>query len=58
MVSIYPCPVELFITIFMHLKLELLTQFPASNDKKIPINENQTYPKLIGLENLKSLYIN
>ena len=25
---------ELFVSIFHHLKLELLTQFPASNDEK------------------------
>ena len=28
------CPAELFAFIFRHLKLELLTQFPASNDEK------------------------
>ena len=28
--SLHPCPVG----IFRHLKLELLTQFPASNDEK------------------------
>ena len=29
-----PCPAELFQIIFRHLKLELLTQYPASNDEK------------------------
>ena len=29
-----PYPVELFNNIFRHLKLELLTQFPAPNDEK------------------------
>ena len=28
------CPAELFVCVFIHLKLELLTQFPASNDEK------------------------
>ena len=28
-----PCAAELFVSIFRHLKLELLTQFPASNDE-------------------------
>ena len=32
--TINPCPVELYVSIFRHLKLELLTQFPASNDEK------------------------
>ena len=32
-----PYAVELLKTIFRHLKLELLTQFPASNDEKIII---------------------
>ena len=29
-----PFPAELFQIIFRHLKLELLPQFPASNDEK------------------------
>ena len=29
------CAAELFNSIFRHLKLELLTQFPASNDEKL-----------------------
>ena len=29
-----PGAAELFVSIFHHLELELLTQFPASNDKK------------------------
>ena len=29
-----PCAAELLVTIFRHLKLELLTQFPASNEEK------------------------
>ena len=28
------CVVELFVSIFRHLKLELLTQFPTSNDEQ------------------------
>ena len=28
------CPAEMSVSIFRHLKLELLTQFPASNDEK------------------------
>ena len=39
--NINPCPTELFqlyfsyfFCIFRHLKLELLTQFPASNNEK------------------------
>ena len=28
------CAAEFFVSIFPHLKLELLTQFPASNDEK------------------------
>ena len=31
---IIPCVAELFVSIFRHLKLELLTQFPALNDEK------------------------
>ena len=30
-----PRPAESFTSIFRHLKLELLTQYPASNDEKI-----------------------
>ena len=29
-----PYAAELFVSIFRHLKLELLTQFPASSDEK------------------------
>ena len=29
-----PCAAELFVSIFRHLKLELLTQIPALNDEK------------------------
>ena len=32
--TVIPSAVELFVSIFRHLKLELLTQFPASNDEK------------------------
>ena len=32
--AINPCFAELFVAIFHHLKLELLTQFPASNNEK------------------------
>ena len=32
--DVNPCPAELFVYIFRHLKLELLTQTPASNDEK------------------------
>ena len=32
---INPFVAELFVSIFRHLKLELLTQFPDSNDEKI-----------------------
>ena len=31
---INPCTAELFVSIFRHFKLELLTQFSASNDEK------------------------
>ena len=31
---INPCAAEVFVTLFRHLKLELLTQFPALNDEK------------------------
>ena len=31
---LHHCPAELLVFIFHHLKLELLTQFPASNDEK------------------------
>ena len=37
--TINPSPDELFQIIFIHLKLELLTQFPPSNDKNISIFE-------------------
>ena len=30
-----PCSDALFLTIFRHLKLEMLTQFPAPNDEKL-----------------------
>ena len=33
-IYINPCAAELFVCIFRHLKLELLTQSPASNDEK------------------------
>ena len=33
-ILINPCPVELFVVIFRPLKLELLTQYPSSNDGK------------------------
>ena len=34
-VSVFnPCPSQLFRTIFRHLDLELLTQFPAPNGEK------------------------
>ena len=29
-----PCDAVLLVSLFRHLKLELLTQFPASNDEK------------------------
>ena len=32
--DVNPCPAELFVYIFRHLKLELLTQTTASNDEK------------------------
>ena len=34
MLIINPYAAELFVSIFHNLKLELLTQFPASNDEK------------------------
>ena len=34
LIFINPCPAELLQLYFRHLKLELLTQFPASNDEK------------------------
>ena len=33
--SLNPCRTELFVSIFHHLKLELLTQLSASNDENI-----------------------
>ena len=33
-VMLNPYSVELFVSIFRHLKLELRTQFPSSNDEK------------------------
>ena len=33
------CAAEPFVSIFRHLKLELLTQFPASNDYFIKFDE-------------------
>ena len=49
--SFKPCPAELFQIIYqiIHLKLELLTQFPASNDEKhfylwkINISQNEIF---------------
>ena len=34
MTRLQPCAVELFVTIFRYLKLELLKQFTASSDEK------------------------
>ena len=44
-----PCPAELFQLYFCHLKLELLTQFPASNDEKYH------YVWKIGMSNIELL---
>ena len=33
-VSINACPVEMFVSFLIYLKLKLLMQFPASNDEK------------------------
>ena len=30
-----PCPAEMSLIFFIHLKLKLLTQFPALNDKNM-----------------------
>ena len=39
---------DFFSCIFRHLKLELLTQFPASNDKKLLLfNKNKHLPNQI-----------
>ena len=45
-----PCPAEL-VLIFCHLKLELLTQFPASNNKKCLYFFKYTSSKLSYLTN-------
>ena len=32
--KVNPCPAELFFLFFIHSKLQLLTQYPASNNEK------------------------
>ena len=43
---INPWASEWLVSIFRHLQLKLLTQFPALNDENISINGKKTRPNL------------
>ena len=49
--SLSPCAAELFVPVFSSPKLELVTQFPVSNDEEIGLHGVCLFMKHLHVEN-------